>query len=296
MQKTPTILIATDQPKDAEAVKQPLTHDYKNVFTSTKPDMAVTDFEQHRPDVLVLAFQTLELAQSYYLRLFRFSTLCPHRTVILCNREQIRTVYTLCKKNYFDDYILYWPVSHDDTRLAMAVHHALRDLAAFNANLSALKIATLTRKIAGMEALLKRNTIQSNDYSEATSRLLTSIEQEANDALDGFLNRLTEDINVKELNDDICRKQEALQNQFLALAESLRPLDNWVQTFREESIPYLKAACELRVLAEKVPATILVVDDEEPSRTLLKRLLEQKNYQLMFAASGIEALNQLHSV
>ncbi len=138
MEKIPTILIATDQSKDAEAVHQQLTHEYNNVFTSTKPDMAVMDFEHHRPDVLVLAFKTLEMAQSYYLKLFRFSTIYPHRTVILCDREQIRMAYTLCKKNYFDDYILYWPVCHDDMRLAMAVHHAMRDLAAFNATLSTL--------------------------------------------------------------------------------------------------------------------------------------------------------------
>ncbi len=150
---------------------------------------------------------------------------------------------------------------------------------------STLKIAALTRKIAGLESLLNRKVTQSNDYIT---------EHETNDALNGFLSRLTEVINVKDLNDDICLKKEVLNNQHLVVTEFNRVLDKWVQAFREECISYLKSACELRVLAEKIPATILVVDDEEPSRTLLKRLLEQKNYQLIFAASGIEALNQLH--
>lgn len=47
-------------------------------------------------------------------------------------------------------------------------------------------------------------------------------------------------------------------------------------------------------MKEKVPATILVVDDDEWSRTLLLTILTQENYETMFAADGSEALNLLH--
>jgi len=47
-------------------------------------------------------------------------------------------------------------------------------------------------------------------------------------------------------------------------------------------------------MKEKVPATILVVDDDEWSRDLLLTILTQENYEPILAAGGIEALNLLH--
>ena len=45
----------------------------------------------------------------------------PHRTVILCSKDEVQAVFDLCKKAYFDDYVLYWPHSHDGPRLAMSL-------------------------------------------------------------------------------------------------------------------------------------------------------------------------------
>jgi DNA-binding NtrC family response regulator len=43
----------------------------------------------------------------------------------------------------------------------------------------------------------------------------------------------------------------------------------------------------------KGPVTLLVVDDEEPIRSALKRFLGQQNYEVMTAATGDEALESL---
>jgi PleD family two-component response regulator len=128
------ILIVTDDSTDAGMVRKLLQEEFKNVFTSTNPDSIAQDFEERRPEVLVLAFATLEKSERYYLGLYR---LCPavqqhhHRTVILCDKEEVKRVYELCRKNYFDDYVLFWPMTYDMSRLAMSVHHLLRELAAF---------------------------------------------------------------------------------------------------------------------------------------------------------------------
>ncbi|WP_432744619.1 response regulator [Methylobacter sp. G7] len=47
-------------------------------------------------------------------------------------------------------------------------------------------------------------------------------------------------------------------------------------------------------MKEKVPATILVVDDDEWSRNLLLTILTQENYEPISASGGIEAINLLH--
>ncbi|MDP3223015.1 MAG: response regulator [Rubrivivax sp.] len=70
--------------------------------------------------VLVLAFDSLDKAQGYYLGLYRLGRVLQqhaHRTVILCNRDEVQAVFDLCKKACFDDYVLYWPHSHDGPRL-----------------------------------------------------------------------------------------------------------------------------------------------------------------------------------
>ena len=45
--------------------------------------------------------------------------------------------------------------------------------------------------------------------------------------------------------------------------------------------------------APKGPVTLLVVDDEEPIRSALKRFLSQQSYEVMTAATGDEALEAL---
>lgn len=43
-------------------------------------------------------------------------------------------------------------------------------------------------------------------------------------------------------------------------------------------------------MASPAPATVLVVDDEEPVPSLLRRLLEQDGYSVVIAGSGSEAI------
>ncbi len=191
----PVILIATDNAKEAEVVKSQLTREYENIFTSTHHDLAVQDFDSHRPDVLVLAFNALEKAERYYLGLYRLSRVVhahPHRTVILCNKNETQRVYELCKKDYFDDYILFWPLTYDFTRLSMTVYHAIHDLAALKSVPSAVDLAAQARKLAGLEYMLDWNITEGNECIKAASDSLARVEQEVKASLDGFSQRFTE--------------------------------------------------------------------------------------------------------
>lgn len=74
----------------------------------------------------MLAFDNFEKAERYYRGLYR---LCPmvqqhiHRTVILCNKDEVKRVCQLCMKNYFDDYVLFWAMTYDMSRLAEGGWH-----------------------------------------------------------------------------------------------------------------------------------------------------------------------------
>ena len=130
------VLVATDNANDANQILRQLRNDIAHVRASTDSEKAVEDFEDYRPDVLVLAFDCLDKAQSYYLGLYRLGKALhqhPHRTVILCNKDEVRAVFELCKKEFFDDYVLYWPHTHDGPRLAMSIWMACREMVAMRA-------------------------------------------------------------------------------------------------------------------------------------------------------------------
>ncbi len=111
-----SILVASDDAADAAMVKQLLAADFDNVVTSTNDDKAVDDFDRRPPAVLVLAFNQLAKAERYCLGLYRLGRTIqshPHRTVILCDKDEVRQVADPCIKQSFDDYVLFWPMNHD---------------------------------------------------------------------------------------------------------------------------------------------------------------------------------------
>ena len=104
------ILIATDDSSRANLVRNILLDEFKLVTISMDEKNIVQDFKQIQPSVLVLAFSTLEHSDRYYQELYRLSSFAsqhPHRSLILCNNAESKAVYELCKRDYFNDYVLF---------------------------------------------------------------------------------------------------------------------------------------------------------------------------------------------
>jgi hypothetical protein len=84
-QPSANILIASDSTTAATLVKKLLNDEFENLYTSTDPRKAANDFDLQRPDVLVLAFGSLDKSERYGLGLYRQSKEIhwqPHRTII----------------------------------------------------------------------------------------------------------------------------------------------------------------------------------------------------------------------
>lgn len=167
------ILIATDIIGDAALVRGILNEEFDGVFTSTDTEHAAADFVRHQPDVLVLAFNTLEKSERCYLSMYR---LCPeihqhpHRTVILSSKDEVRRAYELCMKDIFDDYILFWPMTYDAPRLNMSVHNALRELAALKAvGNRVAEFAVHSRPLAEMEQMLDQQHVAEAGRNDTAS-------------------------------------------------------------------------------------------------------------------------------
>lgn len=185
---------------------------------------------------------------------------------------------------------------YDVPRLAMAVHHAIRSLAHIKSSSSAVELATQARRLSELESLLEWNVTEGNVRKEATSHSVAQAEQEIQASLDRFMQRLTQgdfanllDIkNAQGLQYEISNfQQEDIHGSFQAINESIKPLKILAEEFQQKCLPYLESARALKIMAEKIPVTILVVDDDEIICNLLKTILAQEGYEPMLANSGV---------
>jgi CheY-like chemotaxis protein len=238
------ILVVADIVDDATLVRSMLSREFDHVATSNDPRQAVADFDKYQPDVLILAFNELSKSEQYYLGLFRLSKTVnqhPHRTVILCNQDEVTRVAELCMKNFFDDYILFWPMTYDSPRLLMSVHNAIREL-----------------------ELEKNHEPPTEPYTDQIRKLA-----EVNSA----------------------NKKNESRNEIHSLAEA-KPDQRPQQEVHELTMEANPSGTLGNRDGHKL-ITVLVVDDDTFQRNLIKQLLKSENYHVLFAASGIDALNIL---
>lgn len=302
MKTNPKILVATEVGSDAEMIRRLLNDEFDNVNISVDAERAIQEFERFRPDILILAFNNLEKAERYYLGLYRLSTVVhvlPHRTLILCNKDDLRRVYELCKKEYFDDYILFWPLTNDTPRLLMAVHHAIRQLAAAAAP-GPGEIAAPARRLAELESLVDRYAANGGQRINLASRSLHQAEREIGEALDHFSRKLSQGehaglVEVKDsgwLQGEINRlKAEEIEKRFHMISDAVKPVQEWASELKQELAPQLESAKALRSMAEHFRPVVLVVEDDDFQHKAVTQILGGMEVELAFAMSGMEALN-----
>jgi CheY-like chemotaxis protein len=300
------ILVVSDQVGDAALVKQLLDPEFATIQTSTNPDFFPFVFDTLLADVLVFAFNTLEKAQIKAEALYQRSQkahLHRHRTVILCSIDEVWRAYELCRKALFDDYVQFWPMTHDSPRLRMSIHLALRELAAHkDSGPTAGQLAAQAHHSAPLEGMLSRHLAQGEVQIRNTLAAAARAEDQVGQALDGFSRRIA-DGSLSTLLDvrDAAGlghafnhfKHDELQAPLRAVRQSVAPLNDWASEFRAEIEPFLERMRSPDKTAERAKPTVLVVDDDDMQRKLIGNLLRGDNYHLLFAASGADALEQL---
>jgi CheY-like chemotaxis protein len=265
------VLVAAGKAGDARRILGILKKDFGTVRLSTDENFALRDFEDFRPDVLVLAFDTLEEAQHYYLSLYRLGPTPndrSHRTIILCNQDEVREVIELCKKAYFDDYVLYWPHPQDD-RLAMSVWIAGRQALAARGT-AALPVAEL---VAHLRQLHELETIAGREL-DAGERQIACVRAR-----------------LAELEREIIASGQAPDRR---LTTDIDALSTWAREFKEEIELALTGLQALTGPVRGLRPLILVVDDDELVQLIISRaLLDPLEYEVLSAGNGDQALDQL---
>lgn len=298
------IMIATDVLADAEMVRDLLQEEFDNIVLSTAPNRTVEDFESQCPAVLVLAFNSLQKAERYYLGLYRLSDKVHsirHRTVILCNKNDLKPVYELCKKSYFDDFILFWPPPNDPFRLPFSVHRALRELEK-DAKPIAGEFAIQARRLSGLDKLIEEHATTGSRFMEQTSHSARQAESHALDSLDKCYSSLTAEASHFSLNEQDTAfiqqefqqlRRDGIEKPFESIDKAIQPMRQWAETMKSDLEPHLEATRTLSDLARKVPPTVLIVDDDRFQHKLIKQILAKEALELVFSTSGAEALSTL---
>jgi CheY-like chemotaxis protein len=280
------ILIATDEVARANLVRNILLDEFKTVSVSMDPQLIAQDFKQARPAVLVLAFATLEQSEQYFQKLYRTCKSAlqhPHRTLILCGHNDIKTVYTLCKKGYFNDYLLFWPRPDDPLQFCMSIYHLLRELEAMtDYTPSAARFAALSRGLGGQESLLDAQLAKLNQYIALVERTLERSEEE-----------LITDVDHTPNSEAL---REGITAEFRRINSALLPLRRWSDELKRALTPLTTVIRNLNALAKQVQPMVLVVDDDELQCKVIETVLKEENYRLVFAASGLEALSLLRQL
>lgn len=299
------ILVVTDVARDAALICDLLVDQYPNVTSSTVPAMFVSDFHRNHPQVLVLAFKSVVDSERYYLNLFRDDAVPlppPYQTLLLCSKEDVRRAYEICREDRFDDYVLFWPMVHDASRLAMAVHLALR--AGTNAHMEAAlaKIGSQARRIADLEAQIERQLSIGTTHAEQARLSLQAVTDKVHAAVDGFSDRLLKTgldgaLTVQDhdrVGYEFARlNQDAVRPPLQQAAEAALPVEAWLSNVKAELAIPLQAARMLGEHGQQVRPMLLVVDDDLFMRKLLSRVLEAADYLVVAVSSGHEALSAM---
>jgi CheY-like chemotaxis protein len=301
---TSPILVASDVAADANLVRKLLGSEFEQVHVSTNADSFVQDFEARKPEVLVLAFNTLQRPSSTTWPLpLEQAGACDAASHGDLWKDDLRRVYELFRKKYFDDYVMFWPLTHDAPRLPMAEHHGLRQLAtSAGTTPSVADFAVQARRIAELEGRLAQYAAHGAKHVDAASRSLRQVGDGIGAALDSFSQRVSDGelAAMIELRDpgafqqEFARlKKEKIDPHLQSAAEAVKPVGQWAGALRDDLAPQLESIRALRQLADQIRPLVLIVDDDEFQQRLLAKTLQGLKLDPIFAGSGSEAMGLL---
>ena len=299
-----SVLVAGNSTSEVEPLVASLRKHFGQVESSTNGEAAESDIERYAPDVVVLAFKDLGHAQPYCQGLSQpDQPRLAHRTVLLCRQEDAATAFALCKKQYFDDYVVYWPSPQDPLRVAMSVwlacrvRVALRDQGAAGADLQ-----THARHLRDLDRKLTSEIEAGERQAAAAHDTMVKLEQDLSKASDEFSNHLARGgtnaaVEVKDsaaLSRDLAQfKTQQLELTRSAREHGIKPISAWARQLREKVEPALAGTRALAAQVRQARPTLLVVDEDATMRGLLAPALRELGYDLTVIGEANHVLREL---
>ncbi len=300
--KPPRILIATDASADADMIRKLLVEDFDDVHVAIDSERTALEFDACKPDILILGFNGLINAERYYLGLYRLSEqihILPHQTLILCNKDDLLRVYDLCRRGYFDDYILFWPIGHDALRLRMAVHHAVRQMLASEAGAETKKLAHQVQEVSGLDDLIMTGLEQGGRQMLTARESLGKIGQEVDVMFEGFSRTLAKskqdglidvrDPETLQLKVDELRPT-TLHAQLAKIEATIASAHGRLDELKSQVAPTLASASAFCTSSSLTTTVILLIEDDPFQQKLVSQMLDTARFRLICADSGADGL------
>jgi CheY-like chemotaxis protein len=303
-----SLLVVSNSATEAALVQSMLEGDFERVLVSAEPDNAVKLFLELQAPVLVLAFRDLRLAEDFYLGIYRHGIdrkfqVHPHRTIMLCGKDDVRKAYELCRSGLADDYVQFWPMTYDAPRLAMSVHRSLQESMGHpGSSHSAAAFAVQARQLLHMEQQLTSSLQAGALHTAATGAAVLQAEAGIDEALGGLAAHLLDhgviapgaEADAQELARQVAHySADAVLPHVQQVTRAIEPLAAWMQQMEKEMDPHLRSTRALLEMAASVRPCVLVVDDDEFQRQMAGQILEAADYQVKYAGNGGEALSML---
>lgn len=300
------ILIAGDCTSEAEEIQRLLADHFKDLRVSIRSERAASDFDEYAPAVIVLAFHQLEQAQRYYLGVHRFAKTLrdrQHGTVLLCDKHDVPAAFDLCKNNYFDDYVLYWPVVQDGLRLPMSVWNACRAVVRYNSGPRRSDLLAHARNLRNLDVTLQEGVTTAEQQIDLVGDTLLQLEREIANASDELSSRVSRERSGVDPDcvDPLIHSLQTLRNEQIQRARSARrravePLARWARQFKESLRPSLRDTRVLMESVQQLRPVVLVIDQDESVHQTIGHMLDAGQYRLEFAADNVQAAKVLSNV
>jgi CheY-like chemotaxis protein len=297
------VLVIGASETDVELVFADLKRHFKDVETATTEEAAQERIALDPPDVIVLAFKDLEEAQPYCRAPGSSETANPPlRSVLLCQEEGAAAAFELCKRKYFDDYVIFWPAPADRLRLSMSLWLACRAaLALHEQGETGSQLLNHAKQLGDLDRAVTREIESGESKALAAHDSMKELEQKLSKANDEFSDHLIRGANAAiEVKDsgalarDLANfKTEQMELARAARSEGVKPMNAWAQQLRAKVEPPLAATRTFAAQVRQSRPTLLVVDDDDMTRGLLTPTLRSLGYNLVIVRDGRQVLDEL---
>jgi CheY-like chemotaxis protein len=299
-----SVCVIGDTFEEVGIVVADLKKHFKNVDGASPDHGATGVLERPEAEVIIVAFKDLDQAQPYCRTVSDGDrALSPQRSVLLCTAEDAPAAFELCKRQYFDDYVTYWPAPSDRLRLCMSVWLAARAAMALRQKgendaellVHAKQLGELDRKVAHELDMGERRAAVTHETMEDLERKLVK----ANDDFSEHLLKTGANSAVEVKDSEALKRELAqLRDHQVGLARTARgigvePMSNWARQLRAKVEPSLAAPRAFASQVRQARPTLLVVAEDDTGRALLAPALRFLGYDPVIARNSNYVLSQL---
>jgi PleD family two-component response regulator len=296
------ILIVSDSADELNDLQRLLAVDFGNLLKTDKESEGLRFFSKHHPSLLILAFNEIEIAEHFYLTLYKHVSDIKeihHKTLLLCKHNESDKAYNLCKAETFDDYVADRPL-YDPFRLRLSVTQALNS-------------RRQNKYLKSLNDRVERVTVGLQQFDQFISGHISTGDEHYKKifrTFKGFNNKLTSELkqlesvfldnasinSMPEAEKKVMVKQfdrfrvDIFQNESQNVVEQLNKSNDWLKDLDSN---YKNNFKYLQKQDEVCPLNIMLVDDDEFYRDTILAMLEGEGIIVDGVETGKKALENL---